>query len=502
MRKGKKIVIAIVISLIVLVLYGLDRIYKTEYNRANKAYLVYMNGEKLGLINDNETLYKLINQEQQAIKDKYNVDNVYPPDGFELREVNTFSDNFLSVEEIYKKIAEVDNFTVKGYIITIKFPEESKEDLIINVLDKNVFEEAIKKFVLAFITEDELKSHLSGEKKELTDIGSVINSMYFNETITIKEGYISDKAKIYLDVESLSQYLLFGENAEMINYTVKLGDNIESISEAYKLNPQEFIIANPTYRDTNTMLKVGSVVNVTLLNPVLTYIYEVYKIEETKIAYESKKIVDNTKPVGYSEITQAGVTGIRLNHENFQVKNGEQSSEVKIVDYDILREAVEEVIVVGPKAQSITGTYVDYGGTWGWPTLQPYVITSRYAMRWGKLHEGVDISGTGYGSPVYAVADGVVVRVAAACKSCPQWANGNYVVVKHDNDYYSAYLHLSGFTANVGDVVRKGDRIASMGQSGLAYGTHLHLGLYRGEPFAGGHTQSMDPCKTIFAGRC
>lgn len=480
----------------------MDNLYKKNYNMANKAYLVYLNGEKIDLIEDDQELYKLINDEQKEIKEKYNIDYVYPPSGFELLEVNTYNNNYATVNEIYNVIAELNDFTIKGYTITIRFQEEDKKPVTINVLDKKIFEKAIRKFILAFITEDELDSYLKGEKKELTDIGSIIDTMYFNETITIKEGFISANDKIYTDVDSLSQYLLFGEGAKMDNYTVKMGDSIESISNDYKLNPQEFIIANPVYRDTSTMLKVGTKVNVTLLNPVLNFVYEVSKIQETKVAYNTKTVPDKTKEVGYSEVTQAGVTGIRLDYQNYQVKNGEQSSEIKIKTNKVIREAADEIVVVGPKGSSITGTYVDYGGDWGWPTNQPSAITSRYAMRWGKLHEAIDISGTGYGSPIYSVADGVIVKAAAACKSCAQWSNGNYVVIKHDNDLYTAYLHLDSFSVKVGDSVRKGQKIGKMGQSGYAFGTHLHLGLYKGEPFAGVPTQSLDPCKSIYKGRC
>lgn len=512
--KGKNLVITIIISLITIVLFTLDHIYTATYNLANKAYLVYFNGEKIGLIENSNSLYELINTEQQEIKHKYNVDSVYPPNGFELVEVNTFDENYSSVNDIYNKIADLDSFTIKGYIITVKFPkseddEEVKEDIIINVLDKNIFEDAIRKFVLAFITEEELEKYLNEEDKTLTEVGTMITSMYFKETITIKEGFISTDATIYTDVEALSQYLLFGENAKINTYTVKLGDDIESISEAYDLNPQEFIIANPTYRDATTMLKVGAKVNVTLLNPVLSYVYEVDQIEETKVAYAKKSETDKTKQPGYKEISQPGVTGLRLDYESYQVTNGEASSEV-IFDKErskVIREAVDEITIVGPKVSTSnpgTGTNIIWDGDWTWPTNQPSKITSHYGFRWGKLHAGTDISGTGYGSPIYAIGDGEVVKVQAYNKKSAQWANGNFVVIKHDNNIYSAYLHLSAYQVKVGDIVTKGQRIGSMGESGLAYGTHLHLGIFVGEPYAGSGVSSVsqNACNTVFKGRC
>ena len=103
-------------------------------------------------------------------------------------------------------------------------------------------------------------------------------------------------------------------------------------------------------------------------------------------------------------------------------------------------------------------------------------------------------------SPIYAIGDGTVVNVSPACSSCYQWSNGNYVVVEHDNNVYSAYLHLSGFNVKEGQTVKKGQVIAYMGHSGFATGTHLHLGIYIGEPFVGGSTQSVNPLTSIYSG--
>ena len=212
---------------------------------------------------------------------------------------------------------------------------------------KDVFEQAIKKFVLSFITEEELNDYLENEDRTLTEIGSIIKTMYFNETITVKEGYISVNEKIFTDVESLSQYLLFGPDAQMSSYTVQYGDSIDTISENNKLNPQEFIIANPKLRGTDTVLAVGSTVNITLLNPLITLVCEMYRIEETTVPYAKKTVVDSSKPYGYSQVTQSGVTGINLNYEYYQVKNGEQSSEIKIDHSEEIRKVVDQITTVG-----------------------------------------------------------------------------------------------------------------------------------------------------------
>lgn len=504
--KIKDIIITIVLSIGIIVLYFINEQYNIKIDIANASYKVYLDGEMIGLIKDENELYDLINNKQIAIKNEYNVDYVYPPDVFEIIKTNTYSSNYTTADEIYKMIEERDDFTIKGYTITIKYTYSNQEngeipdDFVINVLDPNIFYDAIKSYVLAFVSEKDYNNFMNGEIEELDDIGQVITNMYFQENIMIRESLISINDKIYTESDSLTQDLLFGVDAEMDNYVVKAGDSINSISDEFNLNPQEFLIANPDYRSENVMLNIGDTVNVTLINPIVTFIYNVYRIEEAITPYSTKTDTDYSKPYGYKEITQAGITGLSLNYETYQVKNGEASSQINIEQTVPIRTAVTEITIVGPTRPGITGSYINLEGEWGWPTNQPSVITSRYYLRWGKLHEGIDISGTGYGSPIYAIADGVAVNVSPECKSCYQWSNGNYIVIKHDNNLYSVYAHLSGFNITEGQQVKRGDIIGFMGNSGFVTGTHLHLGLYQGEPFAGGYSQSMDPLSTIYAG--
>ena len=133
-----------------------------------------------------------------------------------------------------------------------------------------------------------------------------------------------------------------------------------------------------------------------------------------------------------------------------------------------------------------SGSYVDTGDAWGWPTNTPYMITSGFGYRWGSLHEGIDISGTGYGSPIYASLDGEVVN--AQNGGMVGWQAGYNVVIRHNNGYYTVYAHMvpGSILVSVGQHVSRGQRIGSMGQSGLAFGTHCHFAVYNGVPYGGG----------------
>ncbi len=478
--KSKNIVITILLCLIVGVICFVQVSYKKASHKADSYYRVYLKGEDIGLINSSEELYNLINKKQELIRSTYGVNNVYPPSDFEIVQTNTYDKTLSTVEEIYKKIEEVDNFTIKGYLITIKKPE-GEENITISVLDRKVFEQALDNFVSAFVDKKTYDDYINNKQEQIVDVGSIIDKMYFKESISIREGLVSVNNRIFTNVADLSQYLLFGENAQIQNYKVKIGDSLDSIAESNKLNVQELLISNPSYRGENSILAVGDNLNVTYLNPILNLVEEVHKVEDVESTMETKVVYDDTKPWGYSAVTTAGVTGITRMTQEYQVVNGEANSEVIVTNRVVIREPVAQVTTKGRaySGSSISGTYFDTGLEWGWPTNSGYIITSTFSWRWGKHHDGIDISGTGEGSPIYAAANGVVIKSG--------WNAGGYgagesIVIEHGGGYYTMYAHMVNGSSRVkpGARVVKGQIIGAMGHTGWATGTHLHFAVSRG----------------------
>ena len=168
-----------------------------------------------------------------------------------------------------------------------------------------------------------------------------------------------------------------------------------------------------------------------------------------------------------------------------EIVNGE-INETKTTSTLITEPAINKVVIRGTKKYATSYTpgleyEVPVGiGTWVWPTNSPYTISSPFAWRWGKHHDAVDITGTGYGSPIKAANNGVVVE------SYYNSYNGNVILVKHSDNYYSIYVHLAARYKKPGDIVMAGDVIGTMGMTGYATGVHLHFGIYEGYPFQGG----------------
>ena len=101
-------------------------------------------------------------------------------------------------------------------------------------------------------------------------------------------------------------------------------------------------------------------------------------------------------------------------------------------------------------------------------------VSSRYNLKrrikyYGnriRAHRGTDYAGP-IGTPILATADGTVI------KSERRGGNGNYVKIRHNGTYSTQYLHMQKRIAKVGDFVRQGDVIGTIGMTGNTGGPHV-----------------------------
>jgi murein DD-endopeptidase MepM/ murein hydrolase activator NlpD len=130
--------------------------------------------------------------------------------------------------------------------------------------------------------------------------------------------------------------------------------------------------------------------------------------------------------------------------------------------------------------------------------FQP-VVTSPFSksrlhpiLREYRAHLGVDYRAPA-GSPVVAVADGVVVSAGMSGGS------GRMVHLRHANGYETEYLHLSSTAVRAGSHVRQGELVGRVGATGLATAPHLDYRLKRNGAFVNPITahRSMPPADPV-----
>lgn len=109
-------------------------------------------------------------------------------------------------------------------------------------------------------------------------------------------------------------------------------------------------------------------------------------------------------------------------------------------------------------------------------------VSSGFGMRrhpilgYSKMHKGVDFSAS-TGTPILAAGAGTIIYMGI------KGGYGNYVQIKHNNDYSTAYGHASRFNKKfrTGAKVKQGDVVAYVGTTGRSTGPHLHFELlYKG----------------------
>jgi len=145
------------------------------------------------------------------------------------------------------------------------------------------------------------------------------------------------------------------------------------------------------------------------------------------------------------------------------VKENGQVVDRKIIKQDVITQPVAKIMERGTKVIPSRGT-----GRLSWPAKG--YISSGFGSRWGRLHIGIDIAGSG---SVLAADNGRVTLAG--------W-DGDYgkaVVIDHGNGMQTLYGHLSTINVKVGDVVEQGKKIGVKGSTGDSTGVHLHFEVHQ-----------------------
>jgi murein DD-endopeptidase MepM/ murein hydrolase activator NlpD len=117
--------------------------------------------------------------------------------------------------------------------------------------------------------------------------------------------------------------------------------------------------------------------------------------------------------------------------------------------------------------------------------LDDFQFTSPFGVRMGKLHSGIDLAAP-EGTPYKAVHGGKVTAAGY---------NGGYgymISIQQDDGTEIIYAHSRRLLVKTGDVVKAGQVIAEVGNTGYSYGTHLHLEIHV-------HGKPVDPIPVLRA---
>lgn len=140
-------------------------------------------------------------------------------------------------------------------------------------------------------------------------------------------------------------------------------------------------------------------------------------------------------------------------------------------------EAISYAQALALKYAGVDYSYSVTSGAVRWPFPYAVPITDGFGARDGGFHKGVDFV-PGAGTPIYAIADGV-----ATTATFDNSGYGQHVVLQHNLggvDIESLYGHMIEGSSPivVGQQVKVGDFLGLVGDTGIAYGAHLHFEIH------------------------
>lgn len=432
----KKIALGVLVILLFIALG--TAAYRT--NLANThAFDVYIGEEKIGTVREQEEVLSTLEAFKNEISAAYNMDIAFTNE-ITFQETHVKDDLLTPLGDFKGAIKSRMGFLVYGYVLTVDGQD------IAALKTKQEMESVIEM----------IKEPFKARIKE----GEVLKDIRIVEDIAIERKEIPFNQ--IQEVEAVHNHLL--TNSEEIRiHEVEVGESFWTIAMIYDMSLEDLIAANP---DKNPeVVQIGDQIKLILPKPVLT-VETISEIQyEKDLAYETEIELDDSMYNIHQKTKVAGEKG-SANVLEARIRHNGIMTEEKILEQEILREPVTEIVIKGtmePPKTMATGSFLR-------PTRGR--VSSPYGMRNGSMHRGIDIASS-TGTIIKAADGGKVVYVGY------RGAYGKLIEIDHENGFKTRYAHNSSYLVSVGDRVYKGQEIAKMGSTGRSTGSHLHFEIIK-----------------------
>ncbi|NLN48654.1 MAG: peptidoglycan DD-metalloendopeptidase family protein [Clostridiales bacterium] len=300
--------------------------------------------------------------------------------------------------------------------------------------------------VLEAVKENYLKGVKKEELKEIT----------FDKAVEIKEEF--GELSAMTSVEKARKFIIDGTN-EVKTHKVASGETFWSISRKYDITVEELEKANP--EANSARIQIGQELSLIVPKPLIG----VKTVEEAtyidKIQFDQKLEFSDSLYKDQTSIRVKGVYGEKEVSAIITKVNGLETDR-EIIKEKVIKKPKEQILVKGtkePPPKKGTGVFAT-------PTRGS--ISSRFGMRRGRHHDGLDIAAP-LGTPVKAADGGDVIFVGTS------GTYGKLIKIDHGAGFQTWYGHLSAYSVKVGDKVYKGQIIGAVGNTGRSTGPHLHF---------------------------
>lgn len=369
-------------------------------------------------------------------------------------------------EEIFEYLESNNFFSIMGYRI------EFSNGAVTYVKDSEDFIKARKDFVLNFLESEgvdpskTLKAIDSGQKPNVfSSLGLLDLGYKYVDTAKISNVLVPIDLMLR-DYNECIQWLSFGYNYKPSYYTVEEGDTLQGVAAKKGVSTTNLVSVNADkIKSENQVLQVGEKLNVTeIKSPIKLEVTKQRVSIEPDYPKDTKYEYDPTLREGQRYVKQSYKVGKYRVMYNETFVNGvldpKRSKEVSRLQLEFPQ---QEIVVIGTMVLPSVGS-----GSFRYPTDNAEVTCG-----WGCYagHAALDIVNryNRYG-PVRAADRGRVYETGYT------GINGYYIIINHNNGLYTYYGHMNRPAyVGAGVVVGKGEVIGQIGETGLAFGAHIHF---------------------------
>lgn len=410
--------------------------FNLALNASMLAYEISVDDKVIAIVRDEEQFVKAVELLKEEVWNEYNQEFALP-ENINHEMIKAKNSKLTKPEVIVKNLKEQLDFKVKAVAIVVN----GQEVAIVN--NERIAEAVLDEIKAPYIKED-----------------GVYKSVNFTQSVDIKEVAV-DIASIRDKGDAIS-FILNGTDEEQV-HEVQSGENSWVIAKKYNISVDDILKANPNIRADK--LQIGQEISLVVPKPYITVLTKEYVELVETIPFETETVKSESLYKGDKKITVQGVEGKREVKGYIVRENGVEINR-EVLQQNILSQPKTRVVAEGTKPRPATVA----SGSFANPTRGR--LTSRFGMRYGSQHTGIDI----------AAPSGTSISAADAGRvSFAGWSGsyGNLIIVDHENGYQTYYAHCNSLLVGVGTRVFKGQQIATIGSTGRSTGPHLHFEVRR-----------------------
>jgi murein DD-endopeptidase MepM/ murein hydrolase activator NlpD len=370
------------------------------------------------------------------------------------------------------------------YFLPSRISALTPEQIRAQIENTNSQIEALDKEIKKF------QSQIAETSEQANSLAQTIKELNLTRSkLTKEKEKIQSKITVTgLVIENLSN-TIESKEVSIQNQRETLAKMIKNLNQNDNIHPIERLLTIGNFSEFSKEYNNILTLNQKIKENIENISYEKDKLSTSKVEKEEEK--QNLDSLKKDLVQKEQVVAITKKEKDSllnQTKNQEAEYKKLLAERQKIRDTFEKALeeyeaqlkfILNPKLIPAKGS-----GVLSWP-LDSILVTSSFGDRCLTLngyyscrfHYGTDFRAS-TGTPVKAMASGVVEGTGDTDLSCKNASFGKWIFIRYNNGLASTYGHLSVISAKPGQIVKAGDVVGLSGNTGASTAPHLHVSVY------------------------